>query len=220
MQIVLTCNYSPWSAYSGGGQRSTHDLAIALARRGHDVTVIFTRPPWERVAAPPSLPYRLRWAALLDASSRSGAPLRVLSAWTVAAAVRRELVRGRPAVVHGQGEEAARLHHLRRRVPFGLVVTPRHSLPPALLTRRGSLARGLGLLAGYGKYAALGVAVCTADRCAPPSRHGADMIRRAWAVPADRIHPVHNGVPPEFLEHEWHPAGERDPRPALFFGRF
>src|SRR5437879_13705296 len=107
VRIVFTCNYSPWSRYSGGGQRSTHDLASALARRGHDVTVVFTKTPWELVHPPRSLPYRLRWATLPDYQSRARAPLRVLSAWTVANVVRRELTQGPPAVVHAR---VKRLH--------------------------------------------------------------------------------------------------------------
>src|SRR5213594_4578684 len=109
MRILLTCNYSPWSAYSGGGQRSTHYLGSALSGRGHDVTVVFTKTPWDLVHPPASLPYRLRWAALPDYKSHIGAPLRVLTAWTVAGVIRRELAAGPTAVVHAQGEEAARL---------------------------------------------------------------------------------------------------------------
>lgn len=221
MQIILTCNYSPWSAYSGGGQRSTHELAAALARRGHGVTVVFTKTPWERVRPPSSLPYRLRWAILLDYRSRARAPLRILSAFSVAAVVRQELVAGQAAVVHAQGEEGAWLHHERPRRRFALVASPRYpSLPRALFAPRRSPVRALGLLAGYGKYAALGVTLRTADVCAPPSCYGGDLIRRAFRLPAARIHPVHNGVPPEFLDYEWRPYAGRDARPALFFGRF
>jgi glycosyltransferase involved in cell wall biosynthesis len=221
MRIILTCNYSPWSAYSGGGQQSTDELASALAQRGHRVTVVFTRTPWERVRPPSPLPYHLRWAGLFDYRSRAGAQLRVLSAWTVAAVVRRELAEGGPAVVHAQGEEGALLHRERSRHRFGLVATPRYpSLPRGLFAPRRSAMRALSLLAGYGKYAALGVALRTADVCAPPSRYGGDLIRRAYQLPVERIHPVHNGVPKEFLEHEWRPGSSRDLRPALFFGRF
>jgi glycosyltransferase involved in cell wall biosynthesis len=221
MRIFLTCNYSPWSAYSGGGQRSTHYLGSALAGRGHDVTVVFTKTPWDRVEAPPTLPYRLRWAALPDYKSHIGAPLRVLTAWTVAAMIRRELPPGEAAIVHAQGEEAARLPRERTHRRFGLVVTPRYpSLPRLLFAPPRSLLRAIGLLSGYGKYAALGVALRGADVCAPPSRYGGELIQRAYGVPADRIHPVHNGVPPEFLDFEWRPMPGRDSRPALFFGRF
>ena len=33
MRVVLTTNFSPWSGYGGGGQRSTHQLASALSTR-------------------------------------------------------------------------------------------------------------------------------------------------------------------------------------------
>jgi glycosyltransferase involved in cell wall biosynthesis len=221
MQIIFTCNYSPWSVYSGGGQQVTHELATALARRGHNVTVVFTKAPWERVRSPSWLPYQLRWAILFDYRSRACAPLRILSAWTVAAIVRQELASGEPTVVHAQGEEAARLHHERARHRFGLVATPHYpSLPRGLFAPPRSAARALSLLAGYGKYAALGATLRTADVCAPPSHYGGDLIRRAYQLPAERIRPVHNGVPTEFLNHEWRPCVDRDTRPALFFGRF
>src|SRR5215510_1568489 len=221
MRIFLTCNYSPWSAYSGGGQRSTHYLGSALAGRGHDVTVVFTKTPWDRVEPPSSLPYRLRWAVLPDYKSHIGAPLRVLTAWTVASVIRRELTPGETAVVHAQGEEAARLPRERAHRRFGLVVTPRYpSLPRMLFAAPRSLVRTIGLLSGYGKYAALGVALRGADVCAPPSHYGGELIRRAYRVPPDRIHPIHNGVPPEFLDFEWQPMPGPDSRPALFFGRF
>src|SRR5262245_16414747 len=221
MRIFLTCNYSPWSAYSGGGQRSTHYLGSALAGRGHDITVVFTKTPWDRVEPPPSLPYRLRWAVLPDYKSHIGAPLRVLTAWTVAGVIRGELAPGEAAVVHAQGEEAARLPRERAHRRFGLVVTPRYpSLPRLLFAAPRSLVRGIGLLSGYGKYAALGVALRGADVCAPPSRYGGELIQRAYGVPPNRIHPVHNGVPPEFLDFEWQPMPGGDSRPALFFGRF
>ena len=185
------------------------------------MTVVFTRTPWERVRPPSALPYHLRWAGLFDYRSRASAPLRVLSAWTVAAAVRRELADGQSGVVHAQGEEGARLDRERWRRRFALVATPRYpSLPRGLFAPRRSALRAFSLLAGYGKYAALGVALRTADVCAPPSHYGGDLIRRAYQLPAERIHPVHNGVPTEFLDHEWRPCANRDPRPAVFFGRF
>ena len=52
MRIALTTNFSPWSPYSGGGQRSTHQLASALALRGHDVTVVYTKAPLDRIVEP------------------------------------------------------------------------------------------------------------------------------------------------------------------------
>lgn len=60
--VVLTCNYSPWSRYRGGGQKSVHMLACALARAGRRVCVVYSKAPWERVPVPADLPYAIRWA--------------------------------------------------------------------------------------------------------------------------------------------------------------
>jgi glycosyltransferase involved in cell wall biosynthesis len=219
MRVVLTCNFSPWSAYSGGGQRSTHNLARALARRGHRVKVVFTKPPWERIEPPEPLPYELGWAWLPDLRSRRQAPLRPLTALTVAHAVWHELRQGRVDVVHAQGEEAAALPSVRRSREFGLVVTPRYpGLPAPLLRHQGptrfELAR-LGLLDA--KYLTLGAALRAADFCSPPSFYAGDLMQRAYGLRDEQVRPVHNGVPEEFLAYRWQPS--RSARPALFFGR-
>lgn len=222
MHIILTCNYSPWSSYSGGGQRSTHNLALALAARDHDVTVVFTRPPWESVNPPANLPYRLRWAALASVKGQSPGLLRLSSVLPVARAVA-ELLRGQgPAVVHSQGEEAAALPALRRAsgLPFGLIVTPRYPDYPAVFReiRMGSGLSTLGALFTHSKYVALGVALRGADLCSPPSAHGADLAKRTFGLRDAQMAPVHNGVPVEFLDHRWMPGDSS--RPLLFFGRF
>src|SRR5262245_15559702 len=107
MRCILTVNFSPWSRYSGGGQRSTHNLACALAQRGHDVSVVYTKPPWEAVQLPAALPYQPLWAALPAFRSRSGALLRPLTSLSVARQVERLARHGAELVVHGNGEEAA-----------------------------------------------------------------------------------------------------------------
>jgi len=225
-RVVLTCNYSPWSQYSGGGQRSTHNLATALARRGRDVTVVFTRAPWERVRPPADLAYALRWAGLINVRGNSPGPLRLTSAPTVAARVAAFGRSGQPLVVHSQGEEAALLPELRRVIPrFGLLVTPRYpSFPDALMHWRDrSNWQRLRLAWGDTKYLALGHALRGADLCCPPSAFGGRLIQEAFTLPDEQVVPVHNGVPEEFLAHHWRvPAdlAEFRRRPLLFFGRF
>ncbi len=195
MKIALTVNFSPWSAYSGGGQRSTHRLASALAARGHDVTVVYTKPPWERLEVPRDLPYRAIFAALVSRRSRSGAPLRVLTAITVARAIAKL---GAIDVVHCQGEEGALIRTRAR-----LVVTPRYPSYPRLLIAP--------------KYLALGVLLARADALATTSAAALASVERAYRrLPAQRT-VVPNGVDATFLEVE------RDARasagPVVFFGR-
>ena len=218
VRIVLTCNYSPWSFYTGGAQRSTHNLARALAERGHDVTVVFTKAPHERIA-PPKLPYKIKWAALLDYKSRREAPLRPLTAFTIATEIKRQAASGGPFVVHAQGEEGALLPVLRKHYPFGLVVTPRFPSLPEVLTQPGgaSLLQKARLGLWDAKYLTMGAALRGADYCSPPSFFAGDLMRRAYGLREAQIRPVHNGIPHEFIKYRWTPGDGT--RPVLFFGR-
>ena len=238
MRVILSSNFSPWSAYTGGAPRSTHYLATELARRGHHVTVIFTKVPWERIEPEEPTPYELRWATLLNPGSGRVGPLRPFTAYTVAKIARRLLEDFRKshgeetAIVHANGEEGALLPRLRRRLPFGLVVTPRYpALPEALSRQAPTLSlRRLATLVRQPKYATLGVALRGADYCSPPSAYAAQLFQRAYGLDPGRVRPVHNGVPGEFLNHHWRPAtgapgtpgmpATRDTRPIVFFGRF
>lgn len=218
MHVILTNNYSPWSAYSGGGQRSTHNLACALSRRGHDVEVVFTKPPWERVAVPSDLPYALHWAALPALRSRRAAPLRPLTALTVARTVQRLLRPG--TVVHSNGEESALLPALQRRQPFLFVLTPRYpQLPEALFQEPRTPRQTLHLFIHHSKFLQLGAAARGADCCSPPSAFGARLMQRAYGLDAERFHVVHNGAPAEFLDYTHDPACAGR-GPLVFFGRF
>ena len=221
MRVILTTNFSPWSRYSGGGQRSTHHLASALCRRGHDVSVIFTKAPWEKISPPEPTPYRIRWAALYHFWSQSQAPLRPLTAFTVARAVADLCRDGLPSIVHGQGEEAAAIPRLARNLPIGFVLTSRYgSLPDAWAQGPAapSWRRWLSSLV-LPKYAALGIAARGAEVCSPPSRFGGELLQRAFGIPEDRVEPVHNGVPDTFMDYAWS-RRQDDSRPLLFFGRF
>lgn len=221
MRIVLTCNFSPWSSYSGGGQRSTHNLASALAERGHDVTVIFTKPPHETVEAPAQLPYRLRWAALPALRSKVNASFRPLTAVSVAHAVEAELRAG-AQVVHGGGEEAALLPSLKRKHRFALVVTPRYpSLPEPLSSGTMGTRDWARMALTDTKYVTLAPALRGADAVSPPSHFAGALMQKAYGLREAQVRPVHNGVPAEFLNYHWAPtSGATDERPLLFFGRF
>lgn len=214
MRVFLTVNFSPWSRYHGGGQRSTHFLACALARRGHEVTVVFTKPPWERVKLP-ALPYRIEWAALLDVASRRAAPLRPLTALSVAHTVRRLARRGAPSVVHAQGEEGALVPYV---LACPLVLTPRYpSYPSELAARAGRPLRRAGLWLSHPKLLALQAAARRAAFVCPTSQSSAQMAQRALGVDEARIRVIPNGVDPTFFERERRPDAASGP--LLFFGR-
>jgi glycosyltransferase involved in cell wall biosynthesis len=205
MRCVLTVNFSPWSRYSGGGQRSTHNLARALARRGHEVAVVFTKPPWEQVPVPDALPYQVVWAALPALRSRSNAWLRPSTPIFVADQVRRLLGRATSqphAIVHGNGEEAALVPELRRSGAlrsFGFVMTPRYPSLPAGLAADAPRLRKAWNAALRTKYVLLGRALRGADAVCPTSRYAAELIEHAYGLSGSLLHVTPNGVSDEFL---------------------
>jgi glycosyltransferase involved in cell wall biosynthesis len=206
MRLILTVNYSPWSRYSGGGQHSTHHLAEALARRGHRVSVVYTKPPWEQVQTPGGLPYDVRWAAFCGLRSNRTAPLRVLNTWTVARTVASMLAQEPVDVVHCQGEEGALLPRLRgRRRDFHIVVTARY---PGYPLRRWTRSP---------KYRAMGHLVRHADARCTTSNASRVLLARAFAVDPRETHVVPNGVDPVFVEVT-RPVRARH-GPIVFFGR-
>src|SRR5690625_4787873 len=101
MTIILTVNFSPWSPYSGGGQRSVHHLGRHLAGRRHTVHVVYTRARFESIPVPMDLRSRLHRASLPALNSRRDLFLRPLSANTVTRTVQRILRQPpEPAIVY------------------------------------------------------------------------------------------------------------------------
>lgn len=212
MNVVLTCNFSPWSAYRGGGQRSTHMLASTLASLGHGVAVVYTKPPWERVELPQHLPYSVHWATLPSLTSDRRASLRPLSALSVARTVRALAQRGLVDVVHAQGEEAALV---RRAVDVPLVLTPRYPSYPPDLSRPAPL-RWLSAVREP-KFAWLALAAADAALVCTTSQFSAGCVTRALRVPKHRVRVVPNGVDAAYFDVQRSPSAHLGP--LLFFGR-
>lgn len=210
LRVILTVNYSPWAPYAGGGQRSTHQLGCALSELGHHVTVVYTRAPLDTWRAPEGLPYRVVYAPFVALVSRGRSPLRPLNALTVRRAVLEVARRG--SVVHCQGEEGALLPEPARHHGFALLATPRYPAYPAPLFGESRLRRRLV----PPKFWALEALLLGADRVVPTSKATAIEVQRAFAVRAERLAVVPNGIAEEF---------QRTPRrsgasgPIAFFGR-
>jgi glycosyltransferase involved in cell wall biosynthesis len=59
LKICLSVNSSPWSRFKGGGQIAVHFLASTLSDLGHEVHVIYSKQPGEKVHA--SANYHIHW---------------------------------------------------------------------------------------------------------------------------------------------------------------
>ncbi|TPV93365.1 MAG: glycosyltransferase family 4 protein [Myxococcales bacterium FL481] len=219
MRIALTVDFSAWSAYSGGAQKSTHQLALALVDRGHDVVVFCTRGWSERVDAPAGLPYDVRWVPLLSPRAQPRSALRALTFLWMRPAVQRWLDEspGETAVVHSQGDEGAHFHRLRSRGRLAHVATLRHPLYPDARPPAARLAR----LAWWIRTPKWGLQRMTARRaqiCAPASRNAADLIAAYYGVEQERLEVVPNGLDEVFLGDAV--AREEMAQSVVFAGRF
>jgi glycosyltransferase involved in cell wall biosynthesis len=217
MRIALTTNFSPWSAYSGGGQRSTHQLACALSERGHTVTVIYTKAPLDKVSPPQDLPYQILWAPFFGLRSSRSAPFRPLNALSVRRAVVK-LINGEGLdVVHCQGEEGALLGGLRSRFKFGLVVTPRYPWYPKHLHPGHTALEQARLWVFDAKYPVLGQLIHAADKVCPTSASAGEGVQHAYGITEDKIEVIPNGINERFWQLEW--CGPSASETILFFGR-
>ena len=98
MRILLTANGSPWTRNKGGGTLAVHHLAIALTKRGHDVTVLYGRRPGDPFE--PELPYSVEWAHFYEVATVN------LNIFSFRKKLKRMLKTGRFDLVHGNAEEA------------------------------------------------------------------------------------------------------------------
>lgn len=212
--IVLTCNYSPWSRYCGGGQKSAHMVASAHAEAGHDVTLLCTKAPWERVQVPEGLPYRVVWAPFIGIRPGISSPLRFLNALTVLRAVRRLVKPG--TVVHGNGDEAALLW----RIPdVRFVFTSRYPSYDEYLSRMPWFHPAkayLRCLFREPRFFGMGMAARFASAVTATSSFAARDTEKAFGLPASSVEVVPNGIDDAFLEGEM-PDGSG--KGVLFFGR-
>jgi glycosyltransferase involved in cell wall biosynthesis len=215
MRVVLTCNFSPWSSYRGGGQVSTHRLGTALAELGHDVHVVFTKVPLERVEVPGDLRYELSFAPFVGLKSRRAAPLRPLNALPVAAVVARLVGARRDAVVHSQGEEGVLVPQTSPAAPW--LLTPRYPSYPKEMDERISALELSALWLLHTKYMLLRAYAPRARFVCPTSEAAARNVERALGVTRERIRVVPNGVEPAFTGVTREPPGQD--APLVFFGR-
>jgi D-inositol-3-phosphate glycosyltransferase len=218
VKIVYTIDYSPWSPYSGGAQSYVHFVASEMSRRGHEVTVVYTRSPADRFPVP-ATPYRIEWATFFAWRSVRKATFRPFNALSVAGSVGRLAETSGADVVHGNGEEAALIRGPKDR-QFGLVITPHYGWYPAALLAERPLGAGawLHVLAREPRYLGLGVALRRADHICTPSRFSADLVARAYDLDRASISVAAPGLSEAFLGQI--PVLDRSNGPVVFFGRF
>jgi glycosyltransferase involved in cell wall biosynthesis len=213
MDFILTCNYSPWSRYSGGGQASTHSLAQVLARKGHAVRVVYTKAFWES-AEHPEVPYKISWALFFGIRPGMRSPFRHLNRFSVKRKVKR--YSNLDTVLVGNGEESSLLSRISHKHAF-IFVNRSPYIPPAPVgdnRNRGWWKFRRWLV--YPRLAAMSLCLHSADRIAVTSLYSRQTLLSACPEYCDKVALLYNGINPAFLELP--PVSRK--QGVLFFGRF
>jgi glycosyltransferase involved in cell wall biosynthesis len=208
-KIVLTCNYSPWSAYSGGGQKSTHMLASALGELlPGRVQVVYTQGFTERIPIPDGLNYHVRLAPFWALMPRMNSPLRALNPLTLHWALK-DLPPG--SILHSQGEEASMMD--RRTDCYWVHTNRMPDFPKGLESmdlKRSSPSVWHWLR--YSKYAHVQRCLLRSQVLCATSQFSQSQIQKMFGR---RAQVVPNGVDPEFFAGAWQAQAQG----IVFFGR-
>lgn len=213
-RIILTTNYSPWSEYSGGGQRSTHYIASHLAKMNYDVHVVFTRTWLEKITIPNSVPYKIHWASFPGISSSRKNTFRFLSSFKVKHLVKSLITNN--CVVHSNGEEGAFIRELKKEHSFKFVVTPRYPLIPVKVKHIYPTFINAFLKPAFSKYILLNKTLKEADIICPTSSFSKNMYKNFFNLHEKQFSVVYNGVEESFFKVKLH---ENLNKKIIFFGR-
>lgn len=212
--VIMTCNYSPWSRYSGGGQKSVHMLAGEMTRQGLKVAAVYSKAPWESIAPHAATEYDAHWAGFFAVRPGISSPLRFLNGIFFYFKVR-SLSSGK-TVLHGNGDEASLLWLIRRKRKF--VYTNRYPEFPAFLAGRDWTRKRtwLAIFFREPRFVAMALGLRHADRVTVTSRYSLREAGKAFGLEEAKLTVVPNGVDPVFLEMPME-TGTR--AGVLFFGR-
>ena len=131
MKICLTIYSSPWSKFKGGGQIAVHHLACALQRMGHDVHVLYSKSPGEKISAKP--PYTVHWTSHFHCATLN------LDIFSYYRALKRLMKWERFDILHGNAEEAFFASDIARKFKAGYLFTNHSCAIPETGMIRGML---------------------------------------------------------------------------------
>lgn len=214
MKIILSTNFSPWSLYNGGGQRSVHNIATHLTNIGIDTHVIYTKSPFENISPTEPTNYNLHWATLPAISSNRKALFRNASAYSVSNVV--EKLADRDTIVHSNGEESSLLGSLRKKIRFGFICTPRYPSYPDITLPNLEKTPTFSTLLLQNKYQTLAYSLHHSDLVTPTSSFAASMIQKTFGIDQSKITIVPNGISKDLFNDK-----KRSPISGkiFFFGR-
>jgi glycosyltransferase involved in cell wall biosynthesis len=211
---ILTCNYSPWSRYCGGGQKSTHMLACALSDMGLAICVVFSRGPFEEISVP-QVPYDIEWAPFFAIRPGISSVFRYLNGISFYRSIAR--ISSPTTVLHCNGDEGSLLAHIPHKKK--LVYTNRYPNFNSFLFDRDwqRASTWAAVTLREPRFTAMAMGIRSTDIITCTSRHSVSQVHHCFSIPRSRIRLVPNGLDPVFADAAL-PDFE-DQRGILFYGR-
>ena len=205
MKICLTINSSPWSVFKGGGQLAVHHLSCALSAKGHDVHVLYSKHPDEKIQV--AVPYQLHWAQHHDFATVN---LNIFSYPKVLAPLARK---EKFDVIHGNAEEAFGIGNIAARTKAAYVFTSHAPNIPTTGMLEGML-HPIQFLKSVNTYL-LRQAMMQADRIVAFSQFSRDLIVKGLGS-TEKIEVIPPGIENSWFEVE---RNQVDSNRILFWGR-
>jgi len=201
MKICLTIYSSPWSEFKGGGQIAVHHLACALQRMGHEVHVLYSKSPGEKISAKP--PYTVHWATHFHCATLN------LDIFSFARALKRLMKWERFDIVHGNAEEAFFASDIARNFEAGYLFTSHANIIPETGMIRGML-RPLSFLKTINNYF-LRSAAYNASRVITFSEFSRKLVLKGLRKKkGKRVMVVDPGIDSSWFEVQRQVGGSRD----------
>lgn len=215
--VIMTCNYSPWSSYSGGGQKSVHMLATAMVKQGLRVAVVYSKSLWQKAPAHPASLYDVHWAGFFAFKPSISSPLRFLNGILFWRKLR--ALSSSRTVIHANGDEASLFWLIPNKARF--VYTNRYPEFPGFMLRDGGrdwtrIGTWISVFFREPRFVAIAMGLRRADAVGVTSEHSRSQVARAFGVEPASLTVVPNGIDPDFLEM---PLENGAGRGVLFFGR-
>jgi glycosyltransferase involved in cell wall biosynthesis len=201
MKICLTIYSSPWSASAGGGQIAVHHLACALQRMGHDVHVLYSKSPGEKISASP--PYTVHWTSHFDCATLN------LDIFSFSRALKRLMKWERFDIVHGNAEEAFFAGNIAKKFTAGYLFTSHaNSIPETGMIR--AMLRPLSFLKSLNNYL-LRSAAFNASRVITFSEFSKKLVVRGLGKKkGGKVMVVSPGIDPSWFEIIRQAEGSKD----------
>ena len=208
MRVLFAHNLAPWDPRSGGGQRVQHQVATALAARGHEVRALFLGADmWTPVST------RYRWHAVPEH------PRLLNNVAALARATERLCAEWMPdAAFLSSPESLGVLARLPQRT--GVLATSHHPSPPPLPRPGWRLGKALTEARRLQPFFYERTVLRRAHRRSAVSFYGrAVLIERGYLEPGAQVRVIHNALDDDWLQGRRPRIGPDEEDGFLFVGR-